>query len=240
MPGQNHTEQGRRQPDADPVAGQHDRGHPGVCNDRPMRSSGPDAPSTPAERASARDRILHAAEELFAEKGFDRTPTSRIAKQAGVPHGLIFYHFPTKMDLLLTLVRDYANVFTAGLEASARPHEPNEATFREAIENLWADLRDQLQSHTRVRQIVFQELAAHPEIRQQAQALQATGTSIVATRLAATSGHPQPSPAHLAAGRLIVSTAVLGTVLHPSEDTGLDPHALAALLTSGLPTAPPE
>jgi hypothetical protein len=92
---------------------------------------------------------------------------------------------------------------------------------------------------TRVRQIVFQELAAHPEIRQQAQALQATGTSIVATRLAGMTGHPEPSPAHLAAGRLIVSTAVLGTVLHGSEDTGVDPHALAALLASGLPTVPP-
>jgi hypothetical protein len=52
-------------------------------------------------------------------------------------------------------------------------------------------------------------------------------------------GHPEPSPAHLAAGRLIVSTAVLGTVLHGSEDTGVDPHALAALLASGLPTGPP-
>jgi hypothetical protein len=52
-------------------------------------------------------------------------------------------------------------------------------------------------------------------------------------------GHPEPSPAHLAAGRLIVSTAVLGTVLHGSEDAGVDPHALAALLASGLPTVPP-
>ncbi len=144
------------------------------------------------------------------------------------------------MDLLLTLVRDYASVFTAGLEASTHPHGQNEATVREAIENLWTDMQDQLQSHTRVRQIVFQELAAHPEIRQQAQALQATGTSIVATRLAGMTGHQEPSPAHLAAGRLIVSTAVLGTVLHGSEDTGVDPHALAALLASGLPTVAPE
>jgi AcrR family transcriptional regulator len=205
-----------------------------------MSSSGPDAPANPAEQASARDRILRAAEELFAEKGFDRTPTSRIAKQAGVPHGLIFYHFPTKLDLLLALVRDYASVFTAGLEAPARTHAQTEPTLRDAIENLWTDILDQLQSHTRVRQIVFQELAAHPEIRQQAQALQATGTSIVAARLAATTGHPHPGPAHLVAGRLIVSTAVLGTVLHGSEDIGVDPDALAALLDSGLPTTPPE
>ena len=182
---------------------------------------------------------LQAAEELFAEKGFDRTPTSKIAKQAGVPHGLIFYHFPTKLDLLLALVRDYASVFTAGPRRPTGPRADRQ-TVQEAIENLWADVQDQLQSHMRVRQIVFQELAAHPEIRQQAQDLQATGTSIVATRLAGTTGHPEPSPAHLVAGRLIVSTAVLGTVLHGGEDTGVDPHALAALLTSGLPDTPPE
>jgi hypothetical protein len=37
------------------------------------------------------------------------------------------------MDLLLTLVRDYASVFTAGLEASTHPHGQNEATVREPV-----------------------------------------------------------------------------------------------------------
>ena len=58
------------------------------------------------EDLSARDRILEAAERLFAEQGFDRTSTARIAAAASVPHGLIFYHFKTKMDLLLAVVRD--------------------------------------------------------------------------------------------------------------------------------------
>jgi Bacterial regulatory proteins, tetR family len=44
---------------------------------------------------SAQERILAAAEKLFAERGFDRTSTARIATEAGVPHGLIFYHFKT-------------------------------------------------------------------------------------------------------------------------------------------------
>jgi AcrR family transcriptional regulator len=188
---------------------------------------------------SSRDRILRAAEELFAEGGFDRTPTSRIAKQAGVPQGLIFYHFPTKLDLLLALVRDYGGVFTAGLEAPSRDHGPGEDAVRAGIEDLWADIQQRLSRYTRVRQIVFQELAAHPEIRQQAQELQATGTSVLAMRLARITGHVEPSPAHLAAGRLVVSAAVLGAVLHGGEDAGIDPQALAALLTAGLPTTPP-
>ncbi|MBN9755135.1 Transcriptional regulator, TetR family [Pseudonocardia sp. Ae406_Ps2] len=54
--------------------------------------------------APARDRILDAAEELFARHGFDATPTSRIAERAGVPKGLVHYYFRRKPDLLEALV----------------------------------------------------------------------------------------------------------------------------------------
>ncbi|GAA4967594.1 helix-turn-helix domain-containing protein [Pseudonocardia tropica] len=54
--------------------------------------------------APARDRILDAAEGLFAEHGFDATPTSRIAERAGVPKGLVHYYFRRKPDLLEALV----------------------------------------------------------------------------------------------------------------------------------------
>ncbi|WP_300009010.1 TetR/AcrR family transcriptional regulator [Pseudonocardia sp.] len=52
----------------------------------------------------ARERILGAAEELFAAAGFDATPTSRIAERAGVPKGLVHYYFTRKRDLLAALV----------------------------------------------------------------------------------------------------------------------------------------
>jgi AcrR family transcriptional regulator len=53
---------------------------------------------------SARERILAAAEELFAESGFDATPTSKIAARARVPKGLVHYYFTRKQDLLTALV----------------------------------------------------------------------------------------------------------------------------------------
>jgi AcrR family transcriptional regulator len=53
---------------------------------------------------SAKERILLAAEELFAESGFDATPTSRIAERAGVPKGLVHYYFRRKPDLLSALI----------------------------------------------------------------------------------------------------------------------------------------
>jgi AcrR family transcriptional regulator len=41
---------------------------------------------------------------LFAEQGFDTTPTSRIAERAGVPKGLVHYYFRRKPELLVALI----------------------------------------------------------------------------------------------------------------------------------------
>src|SRR5262249_2657597 len=59
--------------------------------------------------------ILDAAEELFADRGFDATPTARVAAEAGVPKGLLFYHFARKIDLLKALFAERMPV--------AVPHE---------------------------------------------------------------------------------------------------------------------
>ncbi|MDQ4008407.1 MAG: TetR/AcrR family transcriptional regulator, partial [Actinomycetota bacterium] len=48
-------------------------------------------PPSPRPPDPSRQRILDAAEDLFARDGFDATPTARIAKKAGVPKGLVFY-----------------------------------------------------------------------------------------------------------------------------------------------------
>lgn len=47
--------------------------------------------------------ILNAALKLFVEQGFHGTPTSKIAKEAGVANGTLFHHFKTKDDLIIAL-----------------------------------------------------------------------------------------------------------------------------------------
>jgi len=61
-------------------------------------------PRVDRQRAEARCKILDAAETLFAEDGFDATPTSAIASRAGVTSALIFYYFKTKRGLLQALI----------------------------------------------------------------------------------------------------------------------------------------
>ena len=55
---------------------------------------------TPRRRsAPAPDRILSAALAAFAERGFDGATTREIAAAAGVPQGLVSYHFASKQAL---------------------------------------------------------------------------------------------------------------------------------------------
>ena len=48
--------------------------------------------------------ILDAATKIFAEKGYEGSRTSDIAKEANVAEGTIFRYFKTKKDLLVGLL----------------------------------------------------------------------------------------------------------------------------------------
>src|SRR5499433_1304416 len=50
-----------------------------------------------------RERILVAAERIFAQHGFFAARVSEIAKEAGVADGTIYLYFKNKDDLLISL-----------------------------------------------------------------------------------------------------------------------------------------
>lgn len=108
----------------------------------------------------SRTLILDAAERLFAERGFDATPTAAIAELAGVPKGLLFYYFPTKPDLLRALVTerlDLDSVDTSALVASGDPAR--------TLLNVTRRLQE-LEEQSAVRRvIVWREHRTHPEVR---------------------------------------------------------------------------
>ena len=51
------------------------------------------------------ERILDAAEKVFAERGFSGTPLRKIIAEAGVANGAIHYHFKTKEDLFRRVIK---------------------------------------------------------------------------------------------------------------------------------------
>lgn len=61
------------------------------------------AHSVADQRNDKRERILAAAERVFAKRGFFAARVSEIAKEAGVADGTIYLYFKSKDDLLISL-----------------------------------------------------------------------------------------------------------------------------------------
>lgn len=70
------------------------------------------------ETATTRGRLLDAAERLFADHGFDATTTRQIAREAGVPLGLMTYHFGTKDELYAEVIGRRAEEHVADILAA--------------------------------------------------------------------------------------------------------------------------
>ncbi len=172
----------------------------------------------------ARSRILAAAEELFAEHGYDRTSTARIARAAGVPSSLVFYHFATKEELLLSLLRERADTTLAALDLPAPAGD-----LRATIADLWRRLRKHLAPPSRMHRIVMRERENHPDLRERSRRFETETIDRVADHLAAATGGGAPTADHLVAARLLFTAA---SAIEDSDR--LDPAVVARVLVEGL------
>ncbi|MGI9004919.1 MAG: TetR family transcriptional regulator [Streptosporangiaceae bacterium] len=73
--------------------------------------------------AQTRERLLRAAADVFAERGYDGTRVADIAAAAGVSNGAMYAHFASKAELLTGALRAHgprllAEVFAADPERS--------------------------------------------------------------------------------------------------------------------------
>jgi len=73
--------------------------------------------------AETRERLLRAAADVFAERGYDGTRVADIAAAAGVSNGALYAHFASKADLLVAALRTHGPHLLAGMLA-ADPGRP--------------------------------------------------------------------------------------------------------------------
>ncbi|NIP56948.1 MAG: TetR family transcriptional regulator [Gemmatimonadetes bacterium] len=59
--------------------------------------------------ASTRDRLVHAARELFWRKGYNSTSVAEILRAADANSGSLYHYFPTKQALLVAVLDWYAD-----------------------------------------------------------------------------------------------------------------------------------
>jgi AcrR family transcriptional regulator len=115
--------------------------------------------------------ILDAAEQLFAEQGYEASSTNAIAARAGVPIGSIYQFFPNKEALLHALVARYRAGAAASFDAALGPEAADLP-----LATLIARLLDVMVAFG-AEQIGFTRLVlhsgGHPQLQAAAAALQA-------------------------------------------------------------------
>jgi AcrR family transcriptional regulator len=106
-------------------------------------------------KVATRERILHAALRVFAQKGYHRAAVDDIVAASGTSKGAVYHHFPNKEALFLALVDDLAArladaiagavaeshgalgkveaALRAGLETFARHHELTRILLLESV-----------------------------------------------------------------------------------------------------------
>lgn len=119
-----------------------------------------------AKRKPARDRLIAAALELFAEKGFRSATTKELAKRAGVTEKTLYAHFRSKDGLFSEAIRP-------GLEGMMGSHvfaelAPLLTATDSPEQRLIALAKNRLEfadTNSELMKLVFQELLIDPEFR---------------------------------------------------------------------------
>lgn len=94
------------------------------------RASGRAAPAAGRRERQKRERerrILRAAEQLFARRGYARTTMADVARRARLAVGTIYNYFPSKPEIVLALLRREVGETLAAGEA-VRKHPPSDPT----------------------------------------------------------------------------------------------------------------
>lgn len=69
------------------------------------------------QKEKTRAGLVEQAEALFALKGISITTTADVAKALKVSHGTLFVHFPTREDLIKSVVDEFGERLSAALGA---------------------------------------------------------------------------------------------------------------------------
>lgn len=93
--------------------------------------------------AGNREALLQAADRLFRERGIDGVGVAEIAKEAGLTHGALYAHFPSKEALA---AEAFCHGF-AGNVARTRAREGDRPSFEDCLSGLLsAQMRDSFES----------------------------------------------------------------------------------------------
>lgn len=79
-----------------------------------------------------KERIIHAAIELFNQQGIEKTKVSDIVKVAGIAQGTFYLYFPSKLSVMPSI----AQVMVEKIISTIEEHVEQEASFSTKLEQM--------------------------------------------------------------------------------------------------------
>lgn len=104
--------------------------------------------------------ILHAAEKLFAEKGFKGATTTLIAAEAGVTHAMLHYYYRTKDQIFLKVFDTYMEEVRHELKVIMVPDLYDTEQIKKVTEICF----DFINSHRGQINLFFEVLKERPDL----------------------------------------------------------------------------
>lgn len=118
-------------------------------------------------RTNTREQIRSVALEMFAERGYAGTSLREIAERLGVTKAAVYYHFPTKEDILASLLEDFLGQLDELIAWTAQ--QPSSVETRRAALERYARLlggpKTDLARFMQEGQSAIRELAAGLQVR---------------------------------------------------------------------------
>jgi AcrR family transcriptional regulator len=111
-----------------------------------------------------RDKILKAAQKLFARHGYDGTTTKELAEKAGIAEGTLFRHFTNKKAILVEIAtQGWVELLTDLLT------ELSEMASYEAISQVMYKRMLRLGDNYDMMRVCFMEVQFHQDLRERIQ-----------------------------------------------------------------------
>ena len=113
---------------------------------------------------STRDKILKAAQKLFARNGYDGTTTRELAEKSGIAEGTLFRHFANKKAILVEVAtQGWIDLLTDLLT------ELSEIASYEAISQVMYKRMMRLGDNYDMMRVCFMEVQLHQDLRERIQ-----------------------------------------------------------------------
>jgi AcrR family transcriptional regulator len=136
---------------------------------------------------NTRGRLLHAAVELFAERGYDATTAAQIADSANVTRTTLFRHFADKREILFQGQDELVTLAAEGVENAAEGSTPFEVLRAGVLPLCAVHTEDRRQIRRRLVSI----LASSPELQERAVFKRSAVTDALRAALDARLGDPR-------------------------------------------------